>query len=243
MVARSWLRPHPNNLSSIVYADSLLAILRRNRLAIGLVTLAALVISLAWALLNPPDYIGRAQVLVSLRVPEGAQAPAYEVEISRTVAIDYLMDDLEQLVIGSSFARLASDRLGSEYDIPLDANSFGELLSAERTHRGLTFYARAHDQRTARLAAQVAAEALGSDAHLLLPAIADIAHLAVIDLDSRLDLEAALAEAIAVGLVTAIAFLGSLLFAIVGAARRDRLYLDRFPDHGELPLLARLDIA
>ena len=226
-----------------MYADSLLAILRRNRLAVGLVTLAALAISLAWALLNPPDYIGRAQILVSFKVPDGAQAPAYDVEISRTVAIDYLMDDLEQLVIGSSFARLASDRIVSEYDIHLDAESFGALLSAERTHRGLTFYARSHDQQTARLAAQAAAEALGSDAHILLPAIAEIAHLAVIDLDSRLDLEAALAEAIAVGLVTAIAFLGSLLVAIVGAARRDRLYLDRLPDRGELPLLARLDTA
>ena len=116
-----------------MYADSLLAGWRRNWLTIAAATLILLALAAAWAYLSDPTYVGRAQVLVSLKVPTSEQDPTYQVEISRTLAINYVMDDLEQLVTGAAFAGLVAERLNSDGDLAPDRGPAG-VGAAGRSH-------------------------------------------------------------------------------------------------------------
>ncbi len=224
-----------------MYADTLLAGWRRNWIAIATATLVLLALAAAWVYLSDPRYVGRAQVLVSLKVPTSEQDPAYQVEISRTLAINFVMDDLEQLVTGTAFAALVAERLAREDQLVLDPDDLAEALQADRTHRGLTMYVYWNERAIAERAARTAATVITQDLGGLLPAFADIAYASVIDWESGLDRQALLRNAIAVLLSGAIGFLGSLLAVAVAVAWRGRLHLDDPELPGGLKVLARLD--
>ncbi len=224
-----------------MYADTLLAGWRRNWIAIATATLVLLALAAAWVYLSDPRYVGRAQVLVSLKVPTSEQDPAYQVEISRTLAINFVMDDLEQLVTGTAFAALVAERLAREDQLVLDPGTLAAALQADRTHRGLTMYVYWNERAIAERAARTAATVITQDLGGLLPAFADIAYASVIDWESGLDRQALLRNAIAVLLSGAIGFLGSLLAVAVAVAWRGRLHLDDPELPGGLKVLARLD--
>ena len=89
-----------------MYADTLWAGWLRNWIAVTAATVLLLAAAGVWVALDEQSYVGRAQVLVSVKVPDSGQDPTYQVEISRTLTINYVMDDLEQLVTGAAFAGL-----------------------------------------------------------------------------------------------------------------------------------------
>lgn len=224
-----------------MYADTLFAGWLRNWIAIAAAALLLLALAGIWVASEGQTYVGRAQVLVSLKVPDSGQDPTYQVEISRTLTINYVMDDLEQLVTGAAFAGLVADRLARESQLVLDPGALSGSLQADRTHRGLNMYVYWGDRATAERAARAAAEVITQELDGLLPAFGDIAYASVIDWESGLDRQTLLRKAITVLLGGAIGFFGSLLVVAVGVARRGRLHLDDPDPPGGLKILARLD--
>ena len=224
-----------------MYADTLWAGWRRNWAAIAAATLLMIALAATWVAFSAQSYVGRAQVLVSLKVPDSGHDPAYQVEISRTLAINYVMDDLEQLVTGAAFAGLVADRLARESGLVLDPGSLAGSLQADRTHRGLDMYVYWDERATAERAAQAAAEVITRELGGLLPAFDEIAFASVIDWDSGLDRLTLLRKAITVLLGGAVGLFGSLLAVAIGIAWRGRLHLDDPDLPGGLRILARLD--
>ena len=224
-----------------MYADSLFSGWRRNWIAIAATTLALLGLAGVWVSLGEQSYVGRAQVLVSLKVPDSGQDPTYQVEISRTLTINYVMDDLEQLVTGAAFAGLVADRLARENQLTLDPGALSGALEADRTHRGLNMYVYWADRAVAEQAARAAAEVITEELDSLLPAFGDIANASVIDWEAGLDRQSLLRKAITVALAAAIGLFGSLLAVAAGVAWRGRVHLDDPDLPGGLPVLARLD--
>ena len=224
-----------------MYADTLWTGWLRNWIPIAAATLLPLALAAIWVGVSDQTYAGRAQVLVSLKVPDSGQDPAYQVEISRTLAINYVMDDLEQLVTGAAFAGLVADRLASESQLVLDPGALAGSLQADRTHRGLDMYVYWDDRATAERAARAAAEVITQDLDPLLPAFGEIAYASVIDWESGLDRLTLLRKAITVLLGGAVGLFGSLLVVAVGIAWRGRLHLDDPDLPGGLKVLARLD--
>lgn len=224
-----------------MYADTLWAGWRRNWIAIAAATLVLLALAATWVAISGQSYLGRAQVLVSLKVPDSGQDPTYQVEISRTLAINYVMDDLEQLVTGAAFAGLVADRLARESQLVIDADDLAGSLQADRTHRGLDMFVYWDDRATAERAARAAAEVITQELDSLLPAFGEIAYASVIDWDSGLDQLTLLRRAITVVLAGAVGLFGSMLAVSIGIAWRDRLHLGDPDLPGGLKVLARLD--
>jgi hypothetical protein len=224
-----------------VYADTLWAGWLRNWIAIATATLLLPTLAAIWVAFEEQTYVGRAQVLVSLKVPDSGREPTYQVEISRTLTINYVMDDLEQLVTGAAFAGLVADRLARESQLVLDPGDLAGSLQADRTHRGLSMYVYWNERATAERAARAAAEVITQDLAGLLPAFGEIAYASVIDWESGLDRQALLRKAATVFLGGAIGFFGSLLSAAIAIAWRGRLHLDEPDLPGGLKTLARLD--
>ena len=224
-----------------MYADTLWAGWLRNWIAIAAATLLMLALAAIWVAISGQSYVGRAQVLVSLKVPDSGQDPAYQVEISRTLAINYVMDDLEQLVTGAAFAGLVADRLARESELVLDPRSLAGSLQADRTHRGLDMYVYWDERATAERAARAAAEVITQELGGLLPAFEEIAYASVIDWESGIDRLTLLRRAITLLLAGAVGLFGSLLVVAIANAWRGRLYLDDPDLPGGLKILARLD--
>ena len=221
-----------------MYADSLYAGWRRNWITIASATLLLLALAAAWIAFSGQSYFGRAQVLVSLKVPDSGQDATYQVEISRTLAINYVMDDLEQLVTGAAFAGLVADRLAGDSQLAVDPGALAMALSADRTHRGLNLYVYWNDRAVAERAARTAAEVMTQDLDELLPAFAEIANASVIDWGSGVDRQTLLRNALTVLLGGAIGFFGALLAVAVGIGWRGRVHLDEPDLPGGLKVLA-----
>ena len=224
-----------------MYADTLWAGWRRNWIAIAAATLVLLAVAAIWVAISGHTYVGRAQVLVSLKVPDSGQDPTYQVEISRTLAINYVMDDLEQLVTGAAFASLVANRLARESQLVIDADALARSLQADRTHRGLDMYVYWDERATAERAARAAAEVITQELDGLLPAFGEIANASVIDWEAGLDRLTLLRKAITVVLAGAVGLFGSMLVVSIGIASRGHMHLDDPDLPGGLKVLARLD--
>ncbi len=224
-----------------MYADTLWAGWLRNWVTVAAATVLLLAAAGVWVAFDQQSYVGRAQVLVSVKVPDSGQDPTYQVEISRTLTINYVMDDLEQLVTGAAFAGLVTDRLAREYQLVLPPGALAGSLEADRTHRGLNVYVYWDERATAERAARAAAEVITHELDGLLPAFGEIAYASVIDWDSGLDRLTLLRKAITVFLGGAVGLFGSLLAVAIGIAWRDRLHLGDPDLPGGLKVLARLD--
>ncbi len=218
-----------------------MAILARNSRPIAAVTVVALVLATWWAVANVRPDLARVQILMSPRIIESVDSPNYQVEVSRTIAVDHLMDSLQQVVTGSSFVQLVADKVSAEHGVNIDPEELVEAIEADRTHRGLTIYVTLASARESRLAAAAAGALIDGDVGGLIPSFGTITNARVIDVESRTDLAGLLINGIVVVLAAIVGFLGSLLASVVGAARRDRLYLRERPRAGDVPLLARLD--
>ncbi|MCC6176582.1 MAG: hypothetical protein IT305_14840 [Chloroflexi bacterium] len=126
------------------------AVFRRHARMIGLVTLAALAISVVMALRGPGSYTATMRLAVSVvpdpRVGEFFKYDSYYAWLSS----EYLADDLSELVKSEAFAQDVSTELGER----IDADALSNATRTKKTHRLLDIQVLSTDPASAMEIAQ-----------------------------------------------------------------------------------------
>ena len=186
-------------------------------------------------------YLGRAEVLVAAKIPTQVESK-YDVEVSRTTAADFIVDDLQLIARGSEFAGLTAERLKEDKLEVVNTGSLVGMIHGRRAHRGLSLIVRHSDPQEALAISYAAARVKSEDIESLFPTIYRLASVKLIDLTVVPDNTKRLNEIM--NLV--IRFIGALGVsagvAIFWDIWRDRLYADDVENELGLRLLAKFDL-
>ncbi len=224
-----------------MHARRLGNMLRRDWLVIVVVLAATLAGSLAWNIWGPGNYIAEAEVLVAAKIPSGAGAGQYDVELSRASTSNFIVDDLGRVVQGNAFAGLIARRYQEESGAEIDPDRLAGSLSIDRSHRGLKVILRWPDAHEAGHLIDLTATALAEDSRLFYPTIDEVADIAIIDLSSAPRRPGMLAATFDIALKLASAAILIVAVIVWRDYFRGRLYSEDVDDLLGIKVLARID--
>jgi len=223
-----------------MFAGRLANLLRRQRLFLAAVLVAALAGSVLWDAFGPGDYIAEAEILVAAKIPSQSQLGQYDVELSRASTTDFLVDDLGRVVEGNAFAGLVAERFQELTGASLAAETLMNAVSTDRSHRGLKLILRWPDKQALEQLIGLAATALAEDAGRFYPSIHEVADLSIINLSQTPRRPSVLVAAFDVTLKVIAAAVVALAIGVWWDIGRGRLYSEDVEELLGVKLLGRV---
>tara|TARA_B100001123_G_scaffold163349_1_gene188212 strand:- start:11132 stop:11806 length:675 start_codon:yes stop_codon:yes gene_type:complete len=224
-----------------MYADRMIRALARRWLFVMAIPLIVSVVTVSQSYFDGITYLGRAEVLVAAKIPSQFESK-YDVEISRTTAADFVVDDLQRIAGGSEFAVLTAEKLKEDELDVVNVGSLVGMIEGRRSHRGLSLIVRHSNQREALAISRAAATVMIEDIELLFPTVYRLASITIIDLAVVPDNPQRLNDMINL-IIRFVGALGvSASIAILWDNWRDKLYAGDIEDELGLRLLVKFDV-